>query len=46
MKSDKIWRMIGYFNINIGIITFAIFFIGYMVEYSKDLKEYKDEKKK
>ena len=45
MKLDKIGKMIGYFGISIGIITFVIFFIGYMVEYSKDLKEYKDAKK-
>ena len=46
MKLDKIGKMIGYFGICIGIVTFVIFFIRYMVEYSNDLKEYKEAKKK
>ena len=45
MKLDKIGKMIGYFGICIGIVTFVIFFIRYMVEYSNDLKEYKEAKK-
>ena len=46
MKLDKIGKMIGYFGIIIGIISFFIFFIRYMVEYSNDVKKYKDEENK
>ena len=48
IKLDKIAKKIGYFGIAMGIITFAVFFIRYIVEFSRDLKNYnkaKNEKK-
>ena len=44
-KLDKIAKMIGYFGIGAGIITFIVFIIRYGVEYSNDMKEYKEAKK-
>ena len=32
--------MIGYFGIGAGIVTFIVFFIRYMIEYTNDKKEY------
>ena len=42
IKLDKIGRIVGFFGIGAGIVTFIVFFIRYMVEYSNDMKEYKE----
>ena len=46
IKLDKIARRIWYIGLAMGIITFVVYFIRYMEEFSKDYKTYKDEKKK
>ena len=42
IKLDKIGRIVGFFGIGAGVVTFIVFFIRYMVEYSNDMKEYKE----
>ena len=45
LKLDRIGKMIGYFGIGAGVVTFIVFFIRYMVEYSYDIKEYNNAQK-
>ena len=40
IKIDKIAKRIGYFGIGIGLITFAVCFIRYIIKFSNDLKNY------
>ena len=40
LKLDRIAKAIGYFGIAAGVITFIVFFIRYMVKFSKEMKEY------
>ena len=42
IKLDKIGRIVGFFGIGAGIVTFIVFFIRYMIEYSNDMKEFKE----
>ena len=46
VKLDKVGKIIGYFGLAAGVVTFVVFFIRYMVEYSFDKKDYKDSEKK
>ena len=47
IKLDKIGKVIGYFGIGAGVVTFIVFFIRYMIEYSNDKKAYeKSEEEK
>ena len=42
MKLEKIGKIVGFLGIGAGIVTFIVFFIKYMVEYSRDMKDFKD----
>ena len=44
-KLDTIAKIIGYFGIGAGIVTFITLFIRYMVEFSIEMKEYNKQKK-
>ena len=46
IKLDKIARVIGYIGLSVGIITFIVFFIRYMVEFAYENKRYKELKEK
>ena len=42
IKLDKIAKVIGFFGIAAGIVTFIVFFIRYMVKFVRENKEYKN----
>ena len=46
LKLNRIGKIIGYIGIAAGVVTFIVFLIRYIVEYSRDMKEYKDAMKK